>query len=382
MARNTPHTSDAETDYSSRRMSSSAASDSSLQSRPDKRSFDFSPSASPVPKKSRSDAALDAQGWSPHHDHDDSRSDLAPASPRVQLPSIASTFHDRHELRRASLPSALHDAGASRLRLPAPGQHRPPQSLSSSPQTGLQSYQFHAPSENGEDGRRPRLAADTQVGLYNDYNIPGTAISSSGSFSYSGDSPLSGAPEASWASGIARPSSTPSQGPGAPSPSLKYDDGLRGSQSHSQGLYGGVTRISGQHHHTNPHDRRASIKTESDWSFQSPADSFASMAQPSTPSGMTAAAPAIAVTTSPQRSPQAPAPASLVERPPRKRGQLPKPVTDYLKDWLHRHSDHPYPSEEEKKQLCNATGLSMSQVSNWMINVSSAHPLFLMMARR
>jgi hypothetical protein len=40
-----------------------------------------------------------------------------------------------------------------------------------------------------------------------------------------------------------------------------------------------------------------------------------------------------------------------------------------LKDWLHRHSDHPYPSEDEKKQLCAATGLSMSQVSNWMINV-------------
>ncbi|KAI0785176.1 hypothetical protein C8Q75DRAFT_699759, partial [Abortiporus biennis] len=53
----------------------------------------------------------------------------------------------------------------------------------------------------------------------------------------------------------------------------------------------------------------------------------------------------------------------------RKRGKLPKPVTDFLKDWLHRHSDHPYPSEEEKKQLCHATGLSMSQVSNWMINV-------------
>ncbi|EJC98032.1 uncharacterized protein FOMMEDRAFT_97368, partial [Fomitiporia mediterranea MF3/22] len=53
----------------------------------------------------------------------------------------------------------------------------------------------------------------------------------------------------------------------------------------------------------------------------------------------------------------------------RRRGKLPKPTTDFLKDWLHRHSDHPYPSEEEKKQLCHATGLSMSQVSNWMINV-------------
>ncbi|KAF8553699.1 hypothetical protein OG21DRAFT_1509813 [Imleria badia] len=52
----------------------------------------------------------------------------------------------------------------------------------------------------------------------------------------------------------------------------------------------------------------------------------------------------------------------------RVRRKLPKELTDYLKAWLHRHSDHPYPSEEEKKQLCHATGLSMSQVSNWMIN--------------
>jgi len=62
-----------------------------------------------------------------------------------------------------------------------------------------------------------------------------------------------------------------------------------------------------------------------------------------------------------------PAPASTTPR--RRREKLPKPVTDYLKDWLHCHSDHPYPSEDEKKQLCQATGLSMQQVTNWMINV-------------
>ncbi|EIN06073.1 hypothetical protein PUNSTDRAFT_106257 [Punctularia strigosozonata HHB-11173 SS5] len=61
---------------------------------------------------------------------------------------------------------------------------------------------------------------------------------------------------------------------------------------------------------------------------------------------------------------------ALVERAPRQRGKLPKPVTDYLKEWFHRHSDHPYPTEEEKNVLCAATGLSMSQVNNWMINVS------------
>ncbi|KAJ7185556.1 hypothetical protein C8R46DRAFT_1060979 [Mycena filopes] len=54
--------------------------------------------------------------------------------------------------------------------------------------------------------------------------------------------------------------------------------------------------------------------------------------------------------------------------PQRKRGRLPKETTDFLKDWLHSHAAHPYPSEIEKKQMCHATGLSMSQVSNWMIN--------------
>ncbi|KAJ7719776.1 hypothetical protein B0H14DRAFT_2545489 [Mycena olivaceomarginata] len=54
--------------------------------------------------------------------------------------------------------------------------------------------------------------------------------------------------------------------------------------------------------------------------------------------------------------------------PQRNRGRLPKETTDFLKAWLHSHAAHPYPSEIEKKQMCHATGLSMSQVSNWMIN--------------
>ncbi|KIJ54586.1 hypothetical protein M422DRAFT_774880 [Sphaerobolus stellatus SS14] len=72
-------------------------------------------------------------------------------------------------------------------------------------------------------------------------------------------------------------------------------------------------------------------------------------------------------------STSAPAPASAptnadgqpVRRP---RGKLPKHTTDLLKEWLHAHSDHPYPSEDEKRELCARTKLSMSQVSNWMIN--------------
>ena len=375
MHRHTPHSSDGEIDYSSRRMSSSAASDSSLHSRPEKRAYDISPSASPIPKRSRPELSTDPHDWnsSAAHDQDDSRSELSNHSPRVQLPSIASTFHDHHDLRRNSLPSTLLSTGSDRLRLPTPTLHRPSQS-----QSGLSSYQFPAPasaSENSngsaEDSHRSRLYTETQVGLH-DYSGPSTAISSSSSFSFSGNSPLSGAPPAAqddsgttanWApASIVRPSSTPNQVPGALSPSLKYD----GSSSPSP-LYGGVTRIAGHH----PTDRTQRIKTEGDqWAFPSTADSYTSMgSSATTPSGLAASgAPSIAVTTSPgQRSPSA---SSLVERPPRKRGKLPKPVTDYLKDWLHRHSDHPYPSEDEKKALCNATGLSMSQVSNWMINVS------------
>ncbi|KAG8930109.1 hypothetical protein FRC02_004593 [Tulasnella sp. 418] len=57
-----------------------------------------------------------------------------------------------------------------------------------------------------------------------------------------------------------------------------------------------------------------------------------------------------------------------VPQAPRRRGKLPKQVTETLRTWLLDHADHPYPTEEEKKMLCAWTGLSISQVSNWMIN--------------
>ncbi|KAG8685071.1 hypothetical protein FRC09_014978, partial [Ceratobasidium sp. 395] len=63
-----------------------------------------------------------------------------------------------------------------------------------------------------------------------------------------------------------------------------------------------------------------------------------------------------------------PATASATAAPARRRGKLPKHVTETLRTWLLSHADHPYPTEEEKKMLCNVTGLTLSQVSNWMIN--------------
>ena len=43
---------------------------------------------------------------------------------------------------------------------------------------------------------------------------------------------------------------------------------------------------------------------------------------------------------------------------------------DVLKAWIHRHADHPYATEQDKRELIDATGLSMNQVSNWLIGVS------------
>lgn len=39
-----------------------------------------------------------------------------------------------------------------------------------------------------------------------------------------------------------------------------------------------------------------------------------------------------------------------------------------LRDWIEEHSHHPYPTEDEKEELRIMTGLSTSQVSNWLAN--------------
>ncbi|KAF9064915.1 kinase-like domain-containing protein, partial [Rhodocollybia butyracea] len=51
---------------------------------------------------------------------------------------------------------------------------------------------------------------------------------------------------------------------------------------------------------------------------------------------------------------------TLVHRPQRKREKLPKETLDILSSWLHNHRGHPYPNDEEKNQLCIATGLTKS----------------------
>uniref|UniRef100_A0ABI8ACQ9 Homeobox domain-containing protein n=1 Tax=Felis catus TaxID=9685 RepID=A0ABI8ACQ9_FELCA len=56
------------------------------------------------------------------------------------------------------------------------------------------------------------------------------------------------------------------------------------------------------------------------------------------------------------------------ERRHKKRGIFPKVATNIMRAWLFQHLSHPYPSEEQKKQLAQDTGLTILQVNNWFIN--------------
>ncbi|XP_052005010.1 homeobox protein PKNOX1.1 [Xyrauchen texanus] len=51
-----------------------------------------------------------------------------------------------------------------------------------------------------------------------------------------------------------------------------------------------------------------------------------------------------------------------------KRGVLPKQATNVMRSWLFQHIAHPYPTEEEKKQIATQTNLTLLQVNNWFIN--------------
>ncbi|XP_041699664.1 homeobox protein PKNOX1 isoform X4 [Coregonus clupeaformis] len=54
--------------------------------------------------------------------------------------------------------------------------------------------------------------------------------------------------------------------------------------------------------------------------------------------------------------------------PKNKRGVLPKHATNIMRSWLFQHIGHPYPTEDEKKQIATQTNLSLLQVNNWFIN--------------
>ncbi|XP_012264084.1 homeobox protein PKNOX2-like isoform X2 [Athalia rosae] len=51
-----------------------------------------------------------------------------------------------------------------------------------------------------------------------------------------------------------------------------------------------------------------------------------------------------------------------------KRGVLPKQATSIMRTWLFQHLVHPYPTEDEKRQISSQTNLTLLQVNNWFIN--------------
>ncbi|TFK70383.1 hypothetical protein BDN72DRAFT_839098 [Pluteus cervinus] len=383
---------DTDLDYDSRRMSSSATStadtDSSIVSRGEKRAL--TPAASPQPSKpSHSEQnSWELDGNANHTTPSEEKQSSDPGGQlehsKVQLPSIFTTFEEPYRNdRRASLPTLHQDSRSTR---PSP---YPRPNYAPSNQSSLSSYTFppggEESSTDSKQSNPPRLSTNLNFNLNsNSFDSPypnsglsnGTTPSSSTFTTSNYSSPLSSdynrpaglspysADSEPWtnsASGIVRPSSTPGQ---LSSPAVKYDDSLRHASfsapmSQAQPLFGGSARISG-------HDRRPLSTIKSEWSFPN-SDYVLPPGNQSYSPAMPSASSSISVANSPSRSPPVNA-SQLVDRPQRKRGKLPKETTDFLKAWLHRHSDHPYPSEEEKKQLCHATGLSMSQVSNWMIN--------------
>ena len=48
--------------------------------------------------------------------------------------------------------------------------------------------------------------------------------------------------------------------------------------------------------------------------------------------------------------------------------RFPRAAVKILKDWMVEHHEHPYPTDEEKENLGQQTGLSLGQISNWMAN--------------
>uniref|UniRef100_UPI00398E623C homeobox protein PKNOX1-like n=1 Tax=Pristiophorus japonicus TaxID=55135 RepID=UPI00398E623C len=54
--------------------------------------------------------------------------------------------------------------------------------------------------------------------------------------------------------------------------------------------------------------------------------------------------------------------------PKNKRGVLPKQATNIMRSWLFQHIAHPYPTEDEKRQIAGQTNLTLLQVNNWFIN--------------
>uniref|UniRef100_A0A8D1BR42 Homeobox domain-containing protein n=1 Tax=Sus scrofa TaxID=9823 RepID=A0A8D1BR42_PIG len=60
-----------------------------------------------------------------------------------------------------------------------------------------------------------------------------------------------------------------------------------------------------------------------------------------------------------------------------KRGVLPKHATNVMRSWLFQHIGHPYPTEDEKKQIAAQTNLTLLQVNNWCSHKKKNRNVFL-----
>ncbi|KAI9311062.1 homeobox KN domain-containing protein, partial [Dichotomocladium elegans] len=116
---------------------------------------------------------------------------------------------------------------------------------------------------------------------------------------------------------------------------------------------------------THEDDQHLDVSPSTSTSSASSASSWSSNQSPSLGSDMTPPSSLSSSSLSSLSSSPSPIDAAAHKR---RRGNLPKEVTEYLKGWLVDHKKHPYPSEKEKIQLANRTGLTVNQISNWFIN--------------
>ncbi|XP_050375954.1 homeobox protein knotted-1-like 6 [Argentina anserina] len=57
----------------------------------------------------------------------------------------------------------------------------------------------------------------------------------------------------------------------------------------------------------------------------------------------------------------------------KKKGKLPRDAKQILTDWWNLHYKWPYPTEVDKMQLAQVTGLDQKQINNWFINQRKRH---------
>ncbi|CAI2361186.1 unnamed protein product [Moneuplotes crassus] len=66
---------------------------------------------------------------------------------------------------------------------------------------------------------------------------------------------------------------------------------------------------------------------------------------------------------------------NLSKKPGNRTGikNIEKQKKSILVDWIREHRDNPYPTEDEKYQLAEATQLTAKQISNWFTNARKRH---------